>query len=116
MTMQTVAYKRGYIHYTTEGNETKIVAQNSSGGRKDCVSERAAKDFINQYNGHKNWTHWNVSLWLNNDEGLYRAACDYKKRYGLAVGARKMLADLPSKTPDGAAYSHTALVEAMRDM
>jgi len=23
------------------------------------------------YNGHKNWNHWNVSLWLNNDERKY---------------------------------------------
>jgi hypothetical protein len=26
------------------------------------------------YNGHKNWNHWNVSLWINNDEGLYNEA------------------------------------------
>ena len=25
-----------------------------------------------EYNGHKNWHYWNVSLWLFNDEGLYR--------------------------------------------
>lgn len=26
------------------------------------------------YNGYKNKTHWNVSLWINNDESLYRLA------------------------------------------
>ena len=26
------------------------------------------------YNGHKNWNHWNVSLWINNDYGLYETA------------------------------------------
>lgn len=25
---------------------------------------------MTRYNGHKNWNHWNVSLWINNDEGL----------------------------------------------
>ena len=29
---------------------------------------------MTRYNGHKNWNHWNVSLWINNDEGLYRMA------------------------------------------
>ena len=24
-----------------------------------------------KYNGHKNWNHWNVSLWLFNDEHTY---------------------------------------------
>ena len=26
------------------------------------------------YNGHKNWNHWKVSLWINNDECLYELA------------------------------------------
>lgn len=24
------------------------------------------------YNGHRNWNHWNVNLWLNNSEPLWR--------------------------------------------
>ena len=31
------------------------------------------------YNGHKNWNHWNVSLWINNDEGLYNFARSCKR-------------------------------------
>jgi hypothetical protein len=26
---------------------------------------------IEEYQGHTNWETWNVSLWLNNDEGMY---------------------------------------------
>jgi len=67
------------------------------------------------YNGHKNWTHWNVSLWINNDEGLYRMALDYKRRFK-AGAARHMLADLPAKTPDRANYSHPSLKTALSDL
>ena len=35
---------------------------------------------MTRYNGHKNWNHWNVSLWINNDEGLYRMAKDAIRR------------------------------------
>jgi hypothetical protein len=38
------------------------------------------------YNGHKNWNHWNVSLWINNDEGLYNMARQYARRYRNAGG------------------------------
>ena len=69
------------------------------------------------YNGHKNWNHWNVSLWLNNDEGLYRMARSFARQYGLGVGAVKLAQVLQGeRTPDGAPYSVTTIRAAMRGM
>jgi hypothetical protein len=73
------------------------------------------------YNGHKNWNHWNVSLWINNDEGLYNAARSFKRsRKTSDKAARDMLQDLAdmgvTKTPDGAPYSVTTIRAAMVDM
>lgn len=43
------------------------------------------------YNGCKNWNQWNVSLWINNDEGLYCMAVDAVKacKGNIAVAARR---------------------------
>lgn len=71
---------------------------------------------MTQYNGHKNWNHWNVSLWINNDEGLYRLAQSYAGRFPRDQAARLMLAELPDKTPDGAPYSVSAIRAAMAGM
>jgi hypothetical protein len=64
-------------------------------------------------NGHKNWTQWNVSLWVNNDESLYRMARRYCRQNNRAEAARAMLRDLNEcgiyETPDGARYSVAAL-------
>lgn len=75
------------------------------------------------YNGHKNWTHWNVALWLGNDESLYRMAMEYKgrktpagKEYTPRRAAYKAQAMLPPKTPDGARYSIVALTEAIKGL
>lgn len=75
-----------------------------------------------QYNGHKNWNHWNVSLWINNDEGLYRTARQYVRdfRGNKDKAAREMLAELIRcglpRTSDGAPYSISSIRAAMKEM
>lgn len=77
---------------------------------------------MTKYNGHKNWNHWNVSLWINNDEGLYDLARSCIRRNMSRVhsdrmqAARDMLAALPAKTPDGAPYSLSSVRAAMVGM
>ena len=67
------------------------------------------------YNGWKNRQTWNVSLWINNDEPLYRAAVEYVKERK-AEGKtptysgfirKEGLAD--ERTPDNISYSGTRL-------
>jgi hypothetical protein len=65
------------------------------------------------YNGHKNWNHWNVSLWINNDEPLYRMAKSFAEQFTRDHAAKVMLRHLPAKTPDGAPYSLSSVRAAM---
>lgn len=82
-----------------------------------------------KYNGHKNWNHWNVSLWINSDEELYRSATFYVNHYRRAHGNgfsgrdRAINAMLEyftvrgiTKTPDGAPYTKTTIRAAMVGM
>ena len=74
------------------------------------------------YNGHKNWTHWNVSLWINNDEGLYLHARELIRGDKLPrkTAAKRMLENLHdmgvTHTPDGARYSAVSIYNAMEGM
>ena len=59
------------------------------------------------YNGHNSWDHWNVSLWLNNDEYLYNIIQNQAELAAyLKITHEQALADallaLPDTTPDGA--------------
>lgn len=76
---------------------------------------------MTKFNGYKNWNHWNVSLWINNDEGLYRdalwaIACgtDRNNAVELFLELREMREEFC--TPDGAPYSKSAIRSAMVGM
>lgn len=73
------------------------------------------------YNGYKNKTQWNVSLWINNDEGLYQLAREFiAANTNRNEAARDMMLFLEltgqDKTPDGFKYSTTAIRAAMVGM
>ena len=58
------------------------------------------------YNGWANWETWNVSLWIQNDEGLYSAAKECRTYQDLVM----MLRDGGSKeTPDGCRWDDPAI-------
>jgi len=73
---------------------------------------------MSAYNGHKTWNHWNVCLWLMNDEGLYRQVEQAISDLGTLDEAASGLAwQLKGQsTPDGAPYSFTTIRAAIRDM
>lgn len=73
------------------------------------------------YQGHKNWNHWNVSLWIGNDEGLYQMAKDYirrcRTRDEAALAFLDALHELKiTHTPDGAPYTKTSIRAALVDL
>jgi hypothetical protein len=70
------------------------------------------------YNGYPTKAQWNVSLWLNNDEGMYQLMLDaLKQAKGCKAKAAKLLQNwLPTKTPDGHRYSFTGIMGAMDGM
>lgn len=71
------------------------------------------------FNGHKNWTCWNVSLWIGNDEGLYNLAIQCIRRtQNRTEAARRFLdcMDGVKATPDGANYTLDSVRRAMAGM
>ena len=73
------------------------------------------------YNGHKNWNHWNVALWIANDESLYSMAREcIGSSPTVDAAARAMLTEFWKRknlaTPDGAPYTFTTVRAALRGL
>jgi len=77
------------------------------------------------YNGWTNWATWNTALWMDNDEGLYRARIEEPKwgdEYGRPWTSKLVEelveALLPNGTPDmneDPAYYDTVNWQAIAD-
>jgi len=64
------------------------------------------------YNGWKNRETWNVALWINNDEPLYRAAREFMRRYKGRCPYKDFFLALHLEgqgTPDGVSYGGSKL-------
>jgi len=62
-----------------------------------------------EYNGHPSWSHWNVSLWLLNDEHYYNALANEAEEVAYMKKTRyralkDLIKQLPFNTPDGARF------------
>ena len=71
-------------------------------------------------NGWKNYQTWNVGLWLQNDEPLYRLARIYRVRSYTRLATQLARSGL-THTPDGVSYtdsrlSRSELTAMLRDL
>jgi hypothetical protein len=72
------------------------------------------------YNGWKNRQTWNVSLWINNEEPLYRAAVEFMRSYKGRAPYKAFVKHEGlngSRTPDNIAWDGTRLdYKALNEM
>ncbi len=85
--------------------------------RQYSKGEKIMGNEIKEYNGHRSWTAWNVSLWLYNDESLYRLMVQAKDRFNSRRDQVYWLMEqLPPRTPDGAKYSRLTVGLALAEL
>ena len=74
------------------------------------------------YQGHKNRNAWNVALWINGEEWLYRLACEILNQTKTKNEAAEVMVSTLNnvygvfETPDGAPYNKTNVRLAFRYM
>ena len=66
-------------------------------------------DTPEKYNGWADWTTWNVSFWINNDQGFYSIAKDCKDYMDFLYEMQAMIGSFA--TPDGADWGEANIDE-----
>jgi hypothetical protein len=81
------------------------------------------------YQGHRSWNAWNVSLWIDSDEPLYRWAMSCieranrvhadksaSRRLAMAMRLFRAVVGKKERTPDGAVYNDLCVKLALQDL
>jgi len=72
---------------------------------------------MKEYNGHRSWNAWNVALWLENDESLYRFAMDCLNKRSISSATRRFMVPMGGeRTPDGAIYNYLSVRLALEGL
>ncbi len=75
---------------------------------------------MKEYQGHRSWNAWNVSLYIANEESLYRAGVNaLRHTKTLNQATYRFLNDtglLSTKTPDGAVYNALSVKLALEGL
>jgi hypothetical protein len=72
---------------------------------------------MNEYQGHRSWNAWNVSLWLFNEESWYRLMIQAKTNFKSERSQVKhVLNNLPKVTPDGGKFNYTTVSLALKEV
>lgn len=81
---------------------------------------------MQKYQGHRSWNAWNISLWINNEEPLYRIAVRAVESGKVWKGKSRQLNEAVSyffkdtglymkRTRDGAVYNKLCVKLALKD-
>jgi hypothetical protein len=75
---------------------------------------------MTEYQGHPSWNAWSVSLWIANDEPLYRAAIEAGKARNNHLRLRRFREltgiEPTAKTPDGGIYNTKCVLRAINGL
>lgn len=71
---------------------------------------------MQEYNGHRSWNAWNVSLWLNGNEETYYLWNWMPLKLTLEGAIECLLMTLPKTTPDGATYNRLSIKLAIEEL
>jgi|GEM_PF-2866233 len=68
-----------------------------------------------EYNGHKNWNAWRISMAFSCDHALSSLTSDLVRRFGIGRAAEILSSELAGQsTFDGAVFNKTAIRLALR--
>ena len=72
-----------------------------------------------EYNGHKNYSYWNQSLWINNDSELYYFALECLNCYKNTKRATNVFINnltYYNCTPDGVLWTKAGVYKALMSL
>jgi hypothetical protein len=70
---------------------------------------------MKEYNGHRSWNAWNISLWIHNEPDWYAEWEWMPSEISLKRATFLLMRALPKRTPDGALFNRLSIKLAIQE-